>query len=164
MIRVTREKVNVKCILTDEEKLKYGQEVSRALVDRAQAEADMKSFSAEKKAEIAGFDARIGGISGKINNGYEYRDIDCDVHYDWIAKEKRWINRETGEIVKDDIISEKDLQEHLDFEDKEKRKAEDKAAQDRAEKEKIKGAVKEAIDESKAEEPAAEPQPEEEAK
>jgi hypothetical protein len=37
MSRITKEKVNLQCVLTDEEKLRYGSEMSRHLNDLRQS-------------------------------------------------------------------------------------------------------------------------------
>jgi|WetSurMetagenome_2_1015567.scaffolds.fasta_scaffold1661572_2 hypothetical protein len=72
-MRLTQEKLTLKCLLTDEEKIKYSEEQSKALVEKAGKEADLKAYSGEIKAEILTLNAKIGSFANKINNGYEHR-------------------------------------------------------------------------------------------
>jgi hypothetical protein len=112
-MRQVKETLSVKCFLTDEEKLKYGSEQSAANTKRHRLEDELKSFKKQKDSEIAQCEASENLNAKRVNNGYEYRGIVCDIIYEFDKKLKMWIRPDTGEIVKEDIINEDELQEEV---------------------------------------------------
>ena len=106
-------KMMLECLLTDKEKLGYSKELGEAISKRNRALDSLKSFQTQAKADLAGVEANIAILADKLNTGHEYRDVECDIVYDWTAKEKRWIRSDTDVTVKTDIIPEKELQERL---------------------------------------------------
>lgn len=113
-MRKEKEKLNCKVILTNEEMLNYGKAVAAINSKKVLTENGMKTFVAQKKAEIAECEATISRLSEIVNNGYEYREVECRIHYDWESKTKTWFRADTGEIEKTSIISESEMQEYLD--------------------------------------------------
>lgn len=87
------------------------------------------------KSTIDGCDAQINLISDKLNTGSEFREIPCEIEYDFENKLKRWIREDTGEIAKEDIIPYNELQEEMDIatEAREKQEAEDAVLNDNPE-------------------------------
>jgi hypothetical protein len=122
-MRITKEKINLECKLTDVERLQYSKEISEAIKNRGAAEDSLKAVGQQKKAEIAEQEEKINRLAGYINSGFEYRFIDCVIEYDFKAKERRWIRQDTKEIAKTDIIPEADLQEEMRLKNPKKKKA-----------------------------------------
>lgn len=106
--------INVEIELTDEDRLKYSKELAEFINKKQLAEKQLKSFSSQKKAEIALAEEHISLYSEKINTGREYRDIECTVEYDWSKRVKKYISVSSEECMREDIISQADLQQHLD--------------------------------------------------
>lgn len=111
--RPTGEKLQCKYILSDEDLLKYGRQSAQASSKKRRIEESMKAFQAQQKAEIQMEDGIIAKISEAVNNGYEYREIQCRIVYDFDSKTKDWVREDTGEVVKTDVISERELQEEM---------------------------------------------------
>lgn len=128
-MRITKEKLYLECVLTDAEKLRYGAEMAELLNKKSRAEDQLKSTSTAIKAEIAAHDAKINDLSGKISTGKERRDVECEINYDWDRKVKSWIRKDTGEVTKEDIIPERELQEELELKKLEDMKATDPIAE-----------------------------------
>ena len=128
-MRIKKANLSLECVLTDAEKLSYSKLQNEAINAKSQAEAELKSFSTQKKAEIASSDATIALYYQKIATGKEYRMIPCEVKYDFDKKEKLFIRIDTGEIAKQDIISESELQEEIELQAKAQEVANDKAAE-----------------------------------
>jgi hypothetical protein len=80
------------------------------------AEDSLKSFSAQSKAEIQGAQEKINLLAAKLSTGKEYRNVICDVVYNWDNGTRTYVRTDTGEIAGDDIIPESDLQEHMAIE------------------------------------------------
>lgn len=112
-MRKQKETLNVECILTEQDKLAYAKSLAENISRRQRSEDGLKSFATQAKAEITGYEAQINLFSEKINTGREYRYIECEIEYDWEAKIKKWRRVDNKEICKEDIISERELQEEL---------------------------------------------------
>ena len=127
-MRLKKQSLSLQCVLTDAEKLTCSQIQNQAWEQKTNAEADLKSFSTQKKAEIANADAIISLQYQKISTGKECRIVECEVKYDFQEKTRTWVRLDTGEIAKQDIIPEEDIQEEIDLQAKEQEKANEKAA------------------------------------
>jgi hypothetical protein len=126
-MRIKEQMLSLECVLTDDEKLACSKLQNEAINQKSQAENELKSFSAQKKAEIAGADAIIALYYQKLSTGKEYRPIKCKVNYDFEKKIREWVRLDTGEICKQDIIPEEDIQEEIELQAKEQEKANEKA-------------------------------------
>jgi hypothetical protein len=122
-MRITKEILDLECFLTDEEKLKYSKQMAEAFTNKCRAEDAMKSFSSQKKAEIQNLESAVNLLADKLNSGKEYRPIECMVEYNFDDKTKRWIRNDTQEIIKEDIITEEELQEELNLRNESERPA-----------------------------------------
>lgn len=111
MARETKCTRSLECKLTDSEKLSYAKEMSERIGKKSASEDQLKAATTQIKADIAGHDARIQAIASKLTSGTEYRDVECEIRYDWKKKIKEIIRKDTGEIIHADIIPDKDLQE-----------------------------------------------------
>ena len=108
-------KRELECILTDAELKDYSKILATSVRERTKLEADLKSYSSHKKAEIETHNGTIALMSEKVASGKEYRDVVCDVVYDWDNKQKTYFRRDTLEICGNDIISERELQEEAEL-------------------------------------------------
>jgi hypothetical protein len=111
MSRKLKEKLSLMVVLTDAEKLAYAEQSADAHNRKCASEDNIKAYSTQAKAEIAGYEAQINMLSNKISMGKELRSVECSIHYDFDTKQKTWFRNDTGEIAKTDIISEEELQE-----------------------------------------------------
>jgi|WetSurMetagenome_2_1015567.scaffolds.fasta_scaffold285826_2 hypothetical protein len=109
------ERLNLKCILTDEEKLEYGRQQSLNFEKMKEVEGQKKQAVKQFDAEVAGCESAIASTSQKINNGYEYRYVKCEILYDWKGRIKRWVRSDTGEIAKEDMISDSEMVQQEDL-------------------------------------------------
>lgn len=112
-MRPTKEERTLECILTDAEKLKYSKELGEKISHCNQLEASKKSYVTQINGEILTDEARIAILAEKVYSGREYRNVECDIIYDFERGERTWVRRDTGEIVKQDIIPEELMQEEL---------------------------------------------------
>lgn len=115
-MRPMKETLTLPCILTDAEKIEYGLQQSIALQSKEQAEDKKKEFDSQIKADIEKHDARAREIGHKLTSGKEYRQVECDILYDFEQKNRIWIRKDNGEEAKKDIIPEEMLQEEMAIE------------------------------------------------
>lgn len=128
-MRIEKENLTLPCILTDAEKLNYGQEQAIALQRLEEAEARKQEFNSQIKADIEKHEARAHEIGHKLTSGKEYRDVECKIERNWEEKTRRWIRTDTGEIAKEDIIPERELQEDMELNQEENKSELDAAVE-----------------------------------
>jgi uncharacterized FlaG/YvyC family protein len=91
---------NLRCELTDAEKIEYGGIVSQSLLNRLTAEDELKSFQTASKNKMTILDATIKSISEKIRNGYEFRYVEIEIETNFTECLVKFIRKDTGEIYK----------------------------------------------------------------
>jgi len=114
---------NLKVILTETELQKKGQELAQCNQGIAEKKAHKKEVSAQIDADIKKFELQVLSLSRAIQNGFEYRDVECVWLYEWASGKKRLIRRDTAEEIDCKSITEAERQQHIDFERAEKKKA-----------------------------------------
>jgi ribonuclease HII len=113
LMRKTRDKLPLECVLTDSEKLDYGKELSDTLNKKNGFENQLAQVQSQIKADIKSCEASVSSIVLKLNTGKETRDVECEIEYDFLRNEKRWIRQDTYEVVKIKPCTEDDLQESV---------------------------------------------------
>lgn len=114
-MREKKTSLYLECVLTEEEMRSYSKQMADSFSKKCRVEDSLKAIKKQMDSEIAGHEARMNLCAERVNSGKEYRDVMCEVFYDWHLKEKRYVRLDTGEIAKTDIITEKELQEELDL-------------------------------------------------
>ena len=128
-----KEKLMLACVLTNEEKLSYGLEMATEQQRVVECEGRKQSFNSSIKAEIETHEARAHEIGNKLTSGKEYRDVECKIERNWEEKTRHWIRLDTGEIAKEDIIPEHELQEEMELQEAKNRTEQDAAVEKAAE-------------------------------
>lgn len=67
----------LKCQLTPTEILEAGRQQASKHTEYVRVESDRKRVADDFKAKLSALDAEIGSLAGKIECGYEYRNVDC---------------------------------------------------------------------------------------
>lgn len=110
----------LKCQLTEKEKTELSAQIAKAISDRASAEAKLKEVSAAIKAQIAQLDAEISEKALKINNGYEYRNVECRMDKDYRLGSVTITRLDTGEVIRERPMTGEERQLELPSQKKEK--------------------------------------------
>jgi len=111
---------------TTHELLKYQfthDELHQKGVDLARMNSEMLALDNEKKSVVADFKAKIEGktaevelTSNHINNGYEYRRIECEIRFnDPSTGWKTVVRKDNGEVVRKEQMTEEELQYELEL-------------------------------------------------
>lgn len=100
----------LKCTFTESEKTEMAEKMSIAFQKKAEAEVRLKEVSTQIKAEIAGEDSIIQESAKKYNQGFEYRNVKCTVERDFERGKYRVTRDDTGEVIEDRLLTEKELQ------------------------------------------------------
>ena len=110
----------LKCHLTEKEKTELSAKIAKAISDRSSAEAKLKEVSASIKAQIAQLDAEISEKALQINNGYEYRNVECRMDKDYRLGSVTITRLDTGEVIRERPMTAEERQMELPGEKKEK--------------------------------------------
>lgn len=82
-ITKAKELHNIRYAFTQEEMSEKAKRMANAVSGKAQAEAEFKSMKSDHKAKIDAQDAVISLMSGHVSNGYEIKNVECDVIKDF---------------------------------------------------------------------------------
>lgn len=103
---------------THEEIHAKGIELARISSEAQSIENERKAVAAEFKAKIDTKDAEIGVLGNHINNGYEYRYIQCTVILNQPNSGKKTIVRnDTNETVRVEDMTPDEMQSELEFDE-----------------------------------------------
>lgn len=105
---------------TEEELRDFAKDLARENAASAEAEEQKKAVVAQFTEKVASSKSKISQLSRYINNGYDHRSIDCSILMNTpFVGRKTIIRDDTGEIVKELVMSEQEKQETLPFAPKE---------------------------------------------
>lgn len=95
-------------------------EISEMAAELAQRTSELETAEDEKKAIVSDLKSRIDTLTStvrqaatKINNGYEMRNVKCEVVEDFKAGTIKHIRTDTGEIVRTKKMSDEDRQQKI---------------------------------------------------
>ncbi len=111
-------KENLKTRLTPKELADYATALSEKYIDNVQLEADKKGLVAEYKAKIDVMLGEMGLLSQKVSTQHEWRDVDCHWGYNWKTDKKVLVRQDTGEVVREEKITQTDRQKLFPLEKK----------------------------------------------
>jgi hypothetical protein len=115
MSRQNYETLTCKVIITDEERLRFSSEQAAANQKRHRLEDELKKFKKQMDYQIVECEAIENINADRISNGYEFRPVKCRINYNFDTRMKSWVREDTGEIEKEEIMTEKEIQEELDI-------------------------------------------------
>lgn len=113
-------KRNLRCLLTDEEKLASGKELAEASTQMRQIAEDKQRVVKDFGSRLSACEATISVLSNKIATGYEFRDVDCRIEFNEPkAGRKTVVRLDTAEKVNVEDMTADEMQEKLNFTPKE---------------------------------------------
>ena len=102
-----------KYVLNEEEKRDIALTMAQKVSELNQAEDDKKSVMSDFKSRIDGLSAEVNRSATLLNNGYEMRNIKCEVIPDYESKIFRFIRTDNYEEAKTRKMTSDDLQNQL---------------------------------------------------
>lgn len=104
---------SLKCILTDDEIRRYGIAQARANAEIATAEEELQSVKSQYKSRIDAATANRNDMAKRINNGYEFRQVDCTERWDYGSNIIRVSRMDTFEIISRRTMTRDEMQRKL---------------------------------------------------
>lgn len=98
-VHVTEESRSLRCDLTNIERLEKGRALAEADAECARIEEEKGRVAAQYAAQIKTATARRHELAGAIRQGYEFRDVPCQVQHVYSDREVSVIRLDTGEVI-----------------------------------------------------------------
>jgi vacuolar-type H+-ATPase subunit I/STV1 len=105
-----------KCVLTGDEIVERSREMAQLMSEIASDEADLKAVVQEFKSRIAGKEARLGTLARNVQNGFEFRTVQCSRHFNYAIGRVEEFRSDTGERVSQRAMTDEERQQELGFE------------------------------------------------
>lgn len=105
----------LKYVFTREEKEGFAGELARSLGDLEQLKLRKKEVIKSIGSEIATLESTVGRLVSFVRDGYEWRNIDCEVVLNYSTRIKTTIRLDTLETVKTAPMTADELQRVFDF-------------------------------------------------
>lgn len=113
MTQPTQTKRTLRVNLTDRERLDFGRRLALEQQSLAETEDRKVEVAAAIKAEIEAHKSRINALSKTLNNGYDYRDVDCRLLLDFALNLVTVIRDDTCEVVEERPMTADERQREL---------------------------------------------------
>ena len=100
----------VKYQFSDSEKRDMAQELAQKVSDQQIAEDEKKAVMSDLKSKIDSLAAQSNSLATKLNNGYEMRNIKCEVEKDYTGGVVYHRRTDTFEVVRERKMTDEDRQ------------------------------------------------------
>ncbi len=107
------------CQLTNEEKIDFSLKLAGLFQQQMEIEEKKKQAVNEFGARLKKVGGEIHYFSNVISSGKESRNVKCTLEYLWAAGKKILTRLDTNEVVSEEIISDFERQQHMDFVERE---------------------------------------------
>ena len=104
----------VKYVFSENEKKEIASEMAQKVSEQNQAEDDKKAIMSDLKSRIDRIQAEVNSAATKLNNGYEMRNIKCEVIRDYKRKVIQFMRTDNGEIAREKPMTADDLQMRME--------------------------------------------------
>jgi len=103
----------LKVLLTPDEERYFGKEIARARQELAAVNDELDEVKSQFKSKIESCEKEQNRFMVLLNNGYEYRQVECEVVNDYKAGTVRVTRMDTGELVEERAMNDIDRQREL---------------------------------------------------
>ncbi len=105
----------LKCALTAKEVAVAANDLAKLLDDIHALEDQLVSIKADFKAKLEKCEADIRVSQRLVRDKYEYRNVECDVEYNYLTLMVKITRKDTAEIVEERKMSLAEKQMTMDF-------------------------------------------------
>ena len=112
--KVEYETLNCKYTFSEEEKRDIAEKLANKTHELDGVEAEKKSVMSSFKDRIEGVQLEIKTAARLYQDGYEYRNIECEVDRDFDAGEVKYIRTDTGEVARTKKITMAERQRRIE--------------------------------------------------
>lgn len=99
---------------TEKEILEHAKKLAEANAELKRAEDNKKAVTSQLKADCDSISSRIAVLSGKINDGFEYRQINVETTFDDPKRGMKTTRRlDTNDVIETETMTGAEMQEEL---------------------------------------------------
>ena len=98
-VHVTEESRSLRCDLTNIERLEKGRALAEADAECARIEEEKAQVATQYAARLKTATSRRHELAGAIRQGYEFREVPCQVQHVYTDREVSVIRLDTGEVI-----------------------------------------------------------------
>ncbi len=103
----------LKVLLTEDERRKLSDEMALAVMQKNEAESELKSAQTQIKSKIAAHDAVLISDAERLRSGFEMRNVACEVEKDFDHMILTITRLDTSEIIEDRKIRPEETQQSM---------------------------------------------------
>jgi hypothetical protein len=108
----------LKYTFSDDELKEKAAQLAMECKEEREIEDEKKQAMSLFKSKLDSHAANIAKLASYINNGYEYRYIECEIMFDFpLAGRKTFFRKDTGKIAKEEDMTETEMQCELPLEE-----------------------------------------------
>ena len=93
-----------------EELGKIATDLSQKVQELHEKEDRKKDVASQIKAEIDAVNSELNRLANCHRNGLEYRNIKCELSFDFEASKRTYTRKDTGEVIKEEELRQADYQ------------------------------------------------------
>jgi hypothetical protein len=101
------------CELDNDEVVEAAKSMAEQLSKVDQLDDQLASAKKQISSDIDACNAQIAKLRDMVRTGIEYRHVDCTISYDWPRGKKTITREDTGEVEREETISESERQQHM---------------------------------------------------
>lgn len=103
--KITKEKDRewLRVMLTDKEMMEAAKDSATSLIKKKNLEEQLDGIKKKFKSDIEHESLKMSVNSQKVEDGYEYRTVDCMWTKDWELGVKHLTRLDTNEVIKKDV-------------------------------------------------------------
>ena len=109
------ESVYAKYKFTEEELKEKASELSDTIQEKENLDDELASVQSQIKSKIKAAEAKIKLLGTHYRDGYEYRNIRCQLWLNYVKKMREWMSLEDGSLVKTEKFQPEDYQKQIPF-------------------------------------------------
>lgn len=115
MIDVREERRLLPCVLTDRERLEYGESMARTVVEIGKKEDERKAAAEKFKAELSDLERQKNIDARIISTGKIEREVEVRILLDYRACSVRVTRHDTGEVIEHRPMTNLERQKGMEF-------------------------------------------------
>jgi len=116
--RIRKQQRNLRYNFPQDEINELSQQLAERVGEHDKVEADKKSAASQFKSQIDQICAEMRTLGAKVTNKYEFRDIECEIHYHEPKQGmKRLIRMDTLEVIENGAMTDAECQDIFPFDD-----------------------------------------------
>ena len=112
-MRQVSDTIKAEGVISKEEATGYYRSLSAAMRKMRALVSERKSYNARVKGDIAAVQEEIDELTEIVESNRAVREVECTIEYDFEHGKKKWLHKDTGEVVRTTDIPGDELNEEI---------------------------------------------------